>query len=582
MKHIITTLFIIHYSLFIANAQVDSVFQQKIADDELRDSTAQQRFDFHYYEGERLKQHSDYRAAIQQFTQCLEIDSMNAAAWFELSKMYQFTNQYSLAYNSLLKAVKIAPKNAFYKEVQAAYCINSKDYEQAILIFESLAKQNIGKVSYLYNLYDLYVAKKLNNKILATLNKIETLNGISEEVTMMKVEFFTKQKQQKKAIKEIKKLIAKYPAETNYQAVLGQYYMMIGDTINGLQTFNSVLAKRQNDGYALMQLFYYYHNNGNDEKANDCLTKAMSDKNVDIAEKLEPFARYVNSLIDKKQYSVAEKLFVELLKNYPNESEVYSMYAAYLFDIKNFTQAEENLLTAISLAPDGEENWETLAEIYIRNDSTEKLAKLAEDAEKIFPKNSRWAYYRISTLFKFEKKSEAMALIDAYVESFDDKENNFKSLILNIKADELMQQKRYSEAFAAYEKSIEFNSGNISAMNNYAYFLSECGLELRKAELMSGKTIQAEPQNATFLDTYAWILFKEGDFRSAKFYIERALNYAANAELLEHYGDILFHTNEPEKAVEQWVKSKVAGNESEILKKKIDEKKYFPKEEECK
>jgi tetratricopeptide (TPR) repeat protein len=258
------------------------------------------------------------------------------------------------------------------------------------------------------------------------------------------------------------------------------------------------------------------------------------------------------------------------------------MYAAYLFDIKDFEQAEEMLIIAISLAPETETSWKELAEIYINNDSTAKIIQLSQEAEKVFPTNSIWAYYQIAGLLKLEKKQEAMALIDTYIEKFDDTQKQFKSLILNIKADELMQQKQYSEAFAAYEKSIEFNPSNISAMNNYAYFLSECGIELRKAELMSGKTIQAEPQNATYLDTYAWILFKQNDFRSAKFYIERALIYDQNAELLEHYGDILFHSNEPEKAVEQWIKSKVAGNESEILKKKIDEKKYFPKEEECK
>ncbi|MDR1543559.1 MAG: tetratricopeptide repeat protein [Prevotellaceae bacterium] len=571
--------FLINFAL---NAQVDSIFDAKIEAEQVRDSTAQQRFDFHFYEGEKLKQTADYRSAAQQYIECLQIDSLNAAAWFELSKMYQFTSQQKNAQDALLRAVKIAPENSFYREIQAAYCIQNRDYEQAISIFESLAKKHNGKLIYLYNLLDLYNAKKLNNKTLATLNKIETLSGISEEITMLKVDFFSKQNQHKKAVKELKKLIAKYPAETNYEAVLGQYYMLTGDTVSGLQTLNNVLKKRQNDGYALLQLFDYYQNKRQEESANDCLNRALSDKNVDIADKLEPFARYINTLIDKKNYQQAENLFAELLKNYPNESEVYSMYAAYFIDTENVAQAEENLATAISLSPDNEANWKNLAEIYAKNDSITQLIELAEKAEKIFPEASLWAYYRVMGLLKLDKKSDALALIDDYIANFAESEKAFKSLILSIKADELMQQKNYAEAFAAYEKSIEYNPTNLLAMNNYAYFLSECGLELRKAENLSGKTIQAESQNATFLDTYAWILFKQGDFRSAKFYIERALLYDSNAELLEHYGDILFHLNETEKAVEQWIKSKIAGNNSEFLTKKIDTKKYFPKEENCK
>ena len=580
-SHLCSLLFVL-CSLF-SNAQTDSIFAIKFAEQQLTDSTAQQRFDFHYYEGERLKHHSEYKKAMREFQKCLEIDSTNAAAWFELSKMQQFSTQYTNSYESLRKAVKFDPKNAYYQEVLAAYYIQNKEINSAISIYENLAKKNKGKVSYLYALLNLYSKKEQNSKMLETINKIEVLTGISEAVTMSKVEIFYKTKKHKKAIAEIKKLCAKYPAETRYESVLGEYYMTIGDTVRGLQTFQNVLKKRKNDGYALIKLFEYYQQKGETAKAEDCFNRALQDKSVDISEKLELFTPYITKLLSENNTKQADALFAELLKNYENESDVYALYAAYLIDLKEFAKAEENLLTAISLYPENEQNWLDLAAIYAHNDSTEKLFKHADEAEKIFSENTIWAYYKVVTLLQMKKGDDAIVLIDNYLQKFSaDEEKPFQALLFSFKADELMQQKKHKEAFDAYEKSLQLDPNNIGVMNNYAYFLAECGLELRKAENMSVKTIKLEPQNATYLDTYAWILFKQNDFRTAKFYIERALLYDKNSEeIIEHYGDILFASGDTENAVIQWIKSQEMGNKSEILQKKIDEKKYFPSEDRC-
>ena len=581
MKKIIKTIILLFVFANIS-AQNDSVFARKFAEQQLTDSTVQQRFDFHYYAAERHKMHSEYRDALREYKKCLEIDSTNAAAWFELSKMEQFTNHFTDSYESLLKAVKYDAKNTYYQEVLATYYVQTKNINQAISIFENLSKKNKGKVSYLYALLNLYSSKKQDNKMLELINKIDVLTGISEAVTMAKVEIFYKKKKHKKAITEIKKLIAKYPAETRYETVLGEYYLTMGDTIRGLQTFENVLKKRKNDGYALIKLFDYYQKKGDINRANDCLKRALQDKNVDIEEKMELITPYVGKLLEEKNTKQADALFEELLKNYENESEVYALFAAYLLDLENYTKAEENLVTAISLYPENERNWIDLAAVYAQNDSTEKLLKHADEAEKLFDTNTLWAYYKVVCSLHLKKNNDAIELINNYLEKFSDEEKIFKSMLLSFKADEMMQQKKHEKAFETYEKALQFDANNIGVLNNYAYYLSECGLELRKAETMSGKTIQAEPQNATYLDTYAWILFKQNDYRAAKFYIERALLYdKKNETLLDHYGDILFALGDIENAVAQWIKSQAAGNESEILQKKITEKEYYPSKNEC-
>ena len=109
-----------------------------------------------------------------------------------------------------------------------------------------------------------------------------------------------------------------------------------------------------------------------------------------------------------------------------------------------------------------------------------------------------------------------------------------------------------------------------------------CNTDLAKAEKMSSKTIIAEPKNGTYIDTYAWILFRQGDLNGAKLHIERALLYGDDPDVLEHYGDILFNLGDEQKALEQWQKSKDKGNASPTLQKKLDERRYIESTVKCK
>ena len=134
------------------------------------------------------------------------------------------------------------------------------------------------------------------------------------------------------------------------------------------------------------------------------------------------------------------------------------------------------------------------------------------------------------------------------------------------------------KAFAHYEMAIDYNPANLMAMNNYAYFLAESKRDLDKAEHLSALTVKYEPENPTYLDTYAWIYFKKGEYSLALTYIRSAINYSENeesAELLEHYGDILFMNGFHEEAIPQWERAFELNPESEMLQKKVKHKTFF-------
>ena len=120
-------------------------------------------------------------------------------------------------------------------------------------------------------------------------------------------------------------------------------------------------------------------------------------------------------------------------------------------------------------------------------------------------------------------------------------------------------------------RALKYNENNAPVLNNYSYFLTLDKKDLKKAERMAAQCIKLEPDNATYLDTYAWVFFVQGNYTLAKIYIENALSKdkTNSAELVDHYGDILYMSGEKDKALEQWKKAKEMGKDTDVLKQKI-------------
>ncbi len=94
---------------------------------------------------------------------------------------------------------------------------------------------------------------------------------------------------------------------------------------------------------------------------------------------------------------------------------------------------------------------------------------------------------------------------------------------------------------------------------------------------MSFKCNELEPNNGTYQDTYAWVLYELKEYDEAKEWLLKALLNGSEKSpvVVEHYGDILYVLGEVEEAVNQWKKAKELGGSSKFLNQKIEEKKLY-------
>ena len=213
-------------------------------------------------------------------------------------------------------------------------------------------------------------------------------------------------------------------------------------------------------------------------------------------------------------------------------------------------------------------------------DDMDKVITLCQEARQYTPDEMLFYYYQGIAYYKRDSLESALSAFQNGIGVIND--NSDPAIVSDFYAvmGDILHQKGLAEAaFAAYDSCLVWKDDNVGCLNNYAYYLSERGERLTQAEEMSYKTVKAEPKNATYLDTYAWILFMQGRYAEAKIYIDQALQNMekseGNAVIIEHAGDIYAQNKDIDRAVSFWQDAQQQKPEDQLLIRKIKLKKYI-------
>jgi tetratricopeptide (TPR) repeat protein len=228
----------------------------------------------------------------------------------------------------------------------------------------------------------------------------------------------------------------------------------------------------------------------------------------------------------------------------------------------------------LNINPKNEQTWLNIIQLRLQEQNFVELQKATDRAIAILPDIHQYYFYKGIAETQLKNYRSALSANNKALSLVKDEEKPIKGDYYAQIGDIYYKMDSTELAFSAYELALKANPANVYVMNNYAYYLSEKNQNLKKAETLSAKTIEKEPKNSTYLDTYAWIFYQQGNYSLAKFYIERAIDNLDKKQepgvVLEHYGDILLKSGNEKKALEQWKKAYESGNKTEMLKVKID------------
>lgn len=540
------------------------------------------KFDYYFHEAMNAKVLDKYDEAFDFLRYCMEIDSTNANVVFELGNFYNSIDNKNKAIDCFRKATEYDKDNFFYNMSYANICLELKQFTNAVEIYERLLKQDPENSELYIYLSEAYRSDGDLLKAIGVLDKLEAMVGLDEKISLQKYQLYRMMNQESKAFAEIQKYIDKYPGEIKYYLLLGNLYMQTSKLNEAYMVYSKAKAIDPDDPYLITSMAEYYEQTNNKKAAEEELQIALLSPKLDIDTKLGILAQYVGTLQkNRKETEAANALFDTLMVQHPQEPKLNLMYGNLLMMQNRKKDAQFQFQIFAEANPTNPIGWEQMM-FTVFPDSLEKTIEICNTAISYIPDQPQFYFYLGASLYLKEEHKQALDVLNKGVSFVDERNVGLLSEFYAQIGDLYYHTQRQDSAFIAYEKSLKYNPSNLGVLNNYSYFLSLEKKDLDKAERMSSLTVKAEPNNPTYLDTYGWVLFEQGAYIMAKIYIENAVKYTeeknekVNTEVLEHYGDVLYKTDEKEKALEYWIKAKEAGgSKSKTLEKKIKTKTYI-------
>lgn len=536
----------------------------------------QMEFENYYFDGAKQGMLKNYDKAAESFSKALKVNPNSAAALYEYAKaeynLYKFDN----AEQAVRKAIKLESDNKWFYILLGNILEYNKKHLEAAQVYEKLITLVPNDLNLYESLATLYTKAGKLDLALKTYQRMENKFGVSPDITLAEQKIYLKQNKVAKAAEQAQKLINAYPDEMAYYKNLGDIYEVNGFPDKALKVYQDMYSQDSASGLAQLSLAEYYRKQGNKKLENKYLYQAFANPDVDIDHKIAIiYSSYLTGSSADSNLNKAFPLTRILVKTYPTDSKAHALYGDLLYQAKKYKDARDQYKESIKLDKDNYDVWQQLFIIESQLGNFDSMLTESNEALTYFPNQPEIYFFN--------------GIANLQLKEYKDALKTFKNgLDLNIQNQGLASQfytnmaeanyrlQQYQDSYNDFDSAIKLDPTNAVALNNYAYYLSKQNTRLQDALEMSQKSLKISPDEASYLDTYGWILYKMQKYDEAKKYIEKSLQIDKNnGDVLEHYGDVLFKLGDSDKAVEYWQKAKANGDPSKLLDKKIKEKRLY-------
>lgn len=534
------------------------------------------RYDYFFIEAVRQQADGNYDAAYDLFQHCLSIRPDAAETYYALAAFYSSMDQDSTALLALEKAAALAPHNDTYQEQVALYYIGTRNYDRAIEVYENLYEHRRDRVDVLRILIQLYNQKKDYAKVITTVDRMEQADGPNDDLSLIRMQSYQLMGDKDKALEALRQLSDIHPNEPSYKVMLGNWMLQNGRQDEAYAYFAAALEDDPDNQFAQSSLFDYYRTTGQDSAAlalrNDILfnQKTPSKTKTDLLKQIISESQQAGG--DTAQVA---GILTETLHHNPKDDNIAYLRAIYMqYAGMQADSVEQAYRDVLDIAPDNSSARFDLIQHIWPQLRWKDVIDLCQPGIMYDPANLAFYYFLGLAYYQTDEDALALSTLQAGTRQVSDESNaDLVSDFYAIIGDIHHAMGHTEQAFAAYDSCLSWKDDNVACLNNYAYFLSEQQRDLQKAERMSKLAIKAEPGNATYLDTYAWILFLRGENEYARNYIEQAIeadtDSVPSSVILDHGGDINSVCGQMDRAVELWQRAIEAGGDEAVIAKKI-------------
>ena len=524
-----------------------------------------------YTEG--IKQNAIARDTVRArefFAEAIRNDSTFAPAYYEMAAngMYSTPDE---AVDLARTAFRLDTANKWYHQFLGQALIYARRYDEALAVYRRLRSDEPQNPDNYRILAALYEQAQQPFSAIATLDSAEVRFGRIPVLSTMKRQLLVATRQMDKAVEEAEAMIEAVPYEAEHHVVLADLYGILGKDSLAKAEYDRALQIDSTDVGTLMSLADFYNGRHDYRAVLDVTQRLFESDKMPLDTKIKRFGIFTSDMrFYREYYPQLNTLASTLAVRYPQDRRVVELYAKHLIAGGFLEDALSLYKSHLNDSTDRKEPFNTVIEIEAYQKRPDSVAKYTAMALQRFPSDPELFLRKGSiSAYMLNNPKEAEP---AYREALKyAKTDSLRSVIYGVLGDNYQTLGDYKNCFKSYEKGMKLDTTNAVIYNNYAYFLSLRNERLDKALAMAEKAIRLSPNNPTYLDTYAWVLYQLGRYEEARTPMRQAvsLDRTGNKELFLHYGDILYKLKDNFMASIYWKKALESGYDPEQIEQRL-------------
>lgn len=475
----------------------------------------------------------------------------------------------------LMKQYVDATPDDFYSSILAvSIAQRTYDIDYEISIWERLYKQHPDRSVLPYRLATALAKTGLMdniNRALALYDTIQVAEGRSIPLVSEKIRLHYIKGDTTSILSEVATLADENTANVDVNIFAGDIFSQF-DAPRALDYYNKALQLEPSNGLVHYSLANYYHAQNDSVAFDREVFTALTDRELDVEPKLEILRGYISALYsDPTQQPRIDSLFAQLMVIHPHQTEIHNMYADYLASRGDYGQAAEQAEYSVDIEPGDASRWSMLASLLLLEKRYDETVSAVHRGLSYHPDNVSLYLIGASAATQNDDAATAHSMLKAALDVTPPDDIDNISDILTATGDAFYSEGLADSAFVYYNRAIELNPENMTALNNCAYYLACQNQDLDRALTLIERVVAERPEDATSLDTYAWVMFMKGDYAEARRLIDLALEYADNpsADIYDHAGDIYYMMREASRAVELWTEALELEPDNALIRKKV-------------
>ncbi|MFN8241975.1 MAG: tetratricopeptide repeat protein [Bacteroidales bacterium] len=509
-------------------------------------------FDYIFVEGVKQKVLGNYGEAIQCFEKAIQINNNSDASYFQISQVLTQVGDSRNSKKYAIKASELDRGNEVYLNYIAGIYYSEKVLDSAVLFYEKALKLKPDEDNLKFNLANLYSEIGDFSKSGQLIRFLEDKYGKSESLTLLMIHNLIRSKNFNEAESRVKLLLSDNPDSILFNGLLAEIYRAKGEDLKAIEIYQKLVEIDPENAQTLVSLTDFFFAKGEFKDYFDLLNKVLVKDNVTREDKIGLLSKAIENDSVAIAYQKSLDISLMLLEaNYKQDQLVPLLRADVYIKSGRKNEAESLLLKLIQENKDNYYACEKLLLLYADTGENEKL----------FSRGNEYSmHFNRAVILKMLYATGAMGLgkydiAEKELKKAEILASGQEEIIAQIqatRADMFYKKGEFEKSFQAFEEALNLSPEDIILQNNYAYFLAEKDTDLKKALKMAENVVKQD-RKPTYLDTYAWVLYKLGRNSDAIKVMEDIRQTGLkDAEWLEHYGFMLERAGKCKNAIDYW------------------------------